>query len=177
MQGTSAIEQIFDAIRLVQNDLSQPTLSNFQQLHAEFLHLLRATELATDYHPEPKETRSSILALRELQNGMDQLLKRCETHVRSNDFDFRSNIAYHLSTVSRKELHAERAEKLRYQKYCRQAEKKLQRLVDAINQVRVLSSIVVPNQSIIFCLSENKHLVHYDCQGKPVRMTLRGLIH
>ena len=147
MQSTSAFEQIFDAIRLVQNDLSQPTLVLFQQLHAQFLHLLRATELATDYHPGPKETRSSILALRELQDGMGQLLERCETHVRSNDFDFRSNITYHLSSVLRKEFHAERAEKLQYQKYCRKAEEKLQRLVDAINQVRVLSSIVVPNQS------------------------------
>ena len=44
---------------------------------------------------------------------------------------------------------AERAEKLRYQKYCRQAEEKLQRLVDAVNQVRVWSSTVVPNQSMI----------------------------
>ena len=122
---------------------------NALKLHAQFLHLLRATELATDYHPGPKETRSSILALRELQDGMGQLLERCEAHVRSNDFDFRSNIAYHVSSVLRNSLGAERAEKLQYQKYCRQAEEKLQRLVDAINQVRVWSSTVVPNQSMI----------------------------
>ena len=136
MQNTSAFEEIFDAIRLVQNDLSQPTLAIFQQLHSQFLHLLRATEIATDYHPGPKETRSSILALKELQDGMGQLLGRCETHVRSNDFDFRSNIAYPLSSALRKQFHAERAEKLQYQKYCRQAEEKLQCLVDAIHQVR-----------------------------------------
>ena len=74
----------------------------FQQLHRQFLHLLQATELATDYHPGPKETRASVLALRELQDGMGQLLERCETHVRSNDFDFRANIAYPLSSVLRK---------------------------------------------------------------------------
>ena len=116
MQNTSTIEQIFDAIRLVQNDLSQPTLAIFQQLHRQFLHLLQATELATDYHPGPKETRSSILALRELQDGMGQLLERCETHVRSNDFDFRANIAYPLSCVLRKQFHAERAKKLQVEK-------------------------------------------------------------
>ena len=49
-----------------------------------------------------------------LQDGVGQLLERCETstHVRSNDSEFRSNIAYHLSSVLRKEFHAERAEKL-----------------------------------------------------------------
>ena len=105
MQNTPAFEQIFDAIRLVQNDLSQPTLAIFQQLHNQFLHLLRATEIATDYHRGPKETRSSILALRELQNGMGQLLERCETHVRSNDADFRANLASHMSSVLRTEFH------------------------------------------------------------------------
>ena len=69
--------------------------------------------------------------------------------MRSNDFDFRANLAYHVSSVLRNSLGAERAEKLQYQKYCRQAEEKLQRLVDAINQVRVWSSTVVPNQSMI----------------------------
>ena len=49
--------------------------------------------------------------------------------LRSNDFDFRANIAYPLSSVLRKQFHAERAEKLQYQKYCRQAEEKLQRLL------------------------------------------------
>ena len=84
----------------------------------------------------------------QLQDGVGQLLERCEmsTHVRSNDSEFRSNIAYHLSSVLRKEFHAERAEKLQYQMYCRQAEEKFQRLVGAINQVRVLSSTIVPNQ-------------------------------
>ena len=44
-------EQIFDAIRLVQSDLPQPTLAISQQLHSQFLHLLRAIEIAIDYHP------------------------------------------------------------------------------------------------------------------------------
>lgn len=42
----------------------------------------------------------------------------------------------HLSSVLRKEFEAERAEKVQYRKYCRQAEEKLQRLVAAIHQVR-----------------------------------------
>ena len=136
MQNTSAFEQIFDAVRLVQDDLSKPTLAIFQQLHDQFLHLLRVTEIATDYHPGPKETRSSILALTELRDGMGQLLERCEAHVRSNDFDFRANLAYHVNSVLRNSLGAKRAEKVQYRQYCRQAEEKLQRLVDAINQVR-----------------------------------------
>ena len=52
------------------------------------------------------------------------------------DADFRANLAYHVSSVLRKEFQTERAEKLQYQKYCRQAEEKLQRLVAAIHQVR-----------------------------------------
>ena len=121
---------------LVQNDLSQPTLAIFQHLHNQFLRLLRATEIATDYHPGPKVTRLSMLALRELQDGMGQLLARCETHVRSHDADFRANLAYHMSSVLRTEFHTVWAQKVQYQKYCRQAEAKLQRLVDAIQQVR-----------------------------------------
>ena len=53
----------------------------------------------------PKEARSSMLALRELQDGMGQLLAHCETHVRSNDADLRANLASHMSSVLRTEFH------------------------------------------------------------------------
>ena len=48
------------------------------------------------------------------------------------------NVAYHVSSILRTEFHTVCiwAEKVQYQKYCRLAEEKLQRLVDAIQQVR-----------------------------------------
>ena len=73
-----------------------------------------------------------MLALRELQDGMGQLLAHCETHVRSNGADFRANLASHTGSVLRAKFNTVCVKGVQYQKYCRQAEEKLQRLVGAI---------------------------------------------
>ena len=141
MQTTSTIDQIFDAISLVQSQKSPATLQLFSQVHSQYLALLRAIELATDYHPGPKETRSSIKALKELQDGMGELLVRCETHVRYSDLEFRIAISgpLHTALKSLNVCNSRRVESIRdnfiqARDKQRLAENRLQGLVDAIQQ-------------------------------------------
>ena len=104
----------------------------------QYVSLLRATEIATDYHPGPKATRSSMVALRELQelDGMGQLLAQCEVRVRSDRLDFRKALIVPFHTAVRADYLQHQKEVDDLKRRLRSAEKNLHALMGVIKQVR-----------------------------------------